>query len=231
MFTSSSGTPTIGDWHGIRVVTAGTSESVILDNCTVSYGALGIDVRASGAGATVSTSITNSVFEHISGTGIVLHGTAGAVFDPVTVTDNQVLGNVGDHGIYFYMADAGTNMTSVDQRQHRDRQRQFRGSCGHYYTNATGHVNTDGQHGERQRRCGCTLSAPTIRRTSNLTITDNMLTGNGARYGVVPSVTVMYLWTWITAPRARLLVDGNRGDRSGRDDGQRWTSTARRRDL
>jgi hypothetical protein len=41
-----------------------------------------------------------------------VQGTAGATLDPVTVTDNQVLG-MGNHGMYFYIGDAGSSMTAT----------------------------------------------------------------------------------------------------------------------
>ena len=62
-FTSSSTTPAKGDWHGIRVVTTGTAETVTMDYCTVSHGDLGIDIRTDGAGSSTTVSITNSTVE------------------------------------------------------------------------------------------------------------------------------------------------------------------------
>ena len=195
----------MGDWVGIRVVSSAGSETVSMDYCTVSYGELGVDVRASGAGTTLGVDITNSLFEQIGGTGILVQGTAGATLEPVAVTDNQVPG-AGSHGLYFYIGDADSSMTAMVSANTVTDSAGY-GILAYAYTHATGTFTFSGNTVRGSGDAGVRLRTYNY-AVSDVTVNGNVFTGNGTktasgeRYG-------LYLWTDVYA-QSTFLVDGNR---------------------
>ena len=207
-FTSSSTTPATGDWHGIRVVTTGTSETVTMAYCTVSYGDLGIDVRADGPGATAAVSITHCMVQDTLGTGIFVYGMNNGGQVTVTVNDNIVSNNTGN-GIYVYANGSASSVTGTVNGNQISNSGGYGMIC-YAYNSATSNITIDGNQVSSSDDVGIHVrtyngSQGNVAVTNNTVTDSGQDTGSTVRYGI-------YVYTDTANSNADVEYYGQHGD-------------------
>ena len=103
-FTSSSGNPARGDWHGIRVGADAADASASLSHCTVEYAIEALSANAAAHNSAIA--VSDSVLLNSSGNGLSFTATGGGQIT-VDVSDATIEDNDG-YGIYGHTEGAGS---------------------------------------------------------------------------------------------------------------------------
>ncbi|HEY6000332.1 MAG TPA: right-handed parallel beta-helix repeat-containing protein, partial [bacterium] len=77
LFTSSSPTPTSGDWYGIRLAPTTAAATVNLTQCTVEYATVGVSATAAATATDSELSINGCTLRNTSGDGVYALAPAG----------------------------------------------------------------------------------------------------------------------------------------------------------